>query len=413
MAARGMRPVADQRTERFLGKVTESTARCRGGDRATMFAAEPWVDWQNYWAAGDVTSRAPASARSSGPLDPNTRGIDGALLDLEYQRVELIKFNLFDNSGTYAEYVRGRDGVPGPALKVWDAMRSRRRIRTMRRGRDGTQLCTGELIRFRNLTGICNDIRNPLMGSTGQPFARNVQFESTFPELGNDELARNRHGGRLGLLQPDPQVISRKLFTREQSQPDKCNEGRGLPGHSADANCDYKKAPFFNVLAAFWIQFMTHDWFSHLSEGHNEPELMPIGCASQRVGNVERPLTPERFARSAAAPEIAWTRLCRAGRRPPTFTDGAARTRPAPSRRPRTPSPRGGTPPSSMATTKLRAGASSAIPTTAPSCCWSRRRRTGAGDRLGYLPLFDAADPINPDWSGRKRPPFPTTGRSA
>ena len=47
------------------------------------------------------------------------------------------------------------------------------------------QLCAGELIRFRSLTGICNDIRNPLMGSTGQPFARNVEFETAFPDLGD------------------------------------------------------------------------------------------------------------------------------------------------------------------------------------------------------------------------------------
>ena len=34
----------------------------------------------------------------------NTRGIDGALMDLEYQRMELIKFNLFENK-TYEQYV--------------------------------------------------------------------------------------------------------------------------------------------------------------------------------------------------------------------------------------------------------------------------------------------------------------------
>ena len=68
--------------------------------------------------------RAAASARI-GDRSPraNGRGIDGALLDLEYQRIELIKFNLFDNSGTYEDYVRGRDGVAGRALKVWPAMR--------------------------------------------------------------------------------------------------------------------------------------------------------------------------------------------------------------------------------------------------------------------------------------------------
>src|SRR5204862_794335 len=108
---------------------------------------------------------------------------------------------------------------------------------------------------------------------------------------------------RLGLLKPDPQVISRRLFTRFQTQPDKCNDGLGLPGYSANANCDYKKAPFFNVLAAFWIQFMTHDWFSHLREGHNQPELMPVGCARQLVDNVERSLTPSDVARLECRPD--------------------------------------------------------------------------------------------------------------
>ena len=77
-------------------------------------------------------------------------------------------------------------------------------------GGDGPQLCKGDLIRGRTLTGICNDIKNPLMGSSGQPFARNVEFETTYPDLGKNEMARNRHGDRLGLLKPDPQVISRR-----------------------------------------------------------------------------------------------------------------------------------------------------------------------------------------------------------
>ena len=84
-------------------------------------------------------------------------------------------------------------------------------------GGDGEQVCKGELIRSRTVTGICNDIRNPLMGSTGQLFARNVEFDTTFPELGRNELTKNRHGDRLSLLKPDPQLIGRKLFTRKQS----------------------------------------------------------------------------------------------------------------------------------------------------------------------------------------------------
>ena len=129
------------------------------------------------------------------------------------------------------------------------------------------------------------------MGSTNQPFARNVEFEATFPLLARNELVRNRHGNRLGMLKPDPQVISRKLFSRKQSKPELCNQGYGTPDNPEKAHCDYKPAPFLNVLAAFWIQFMNHDWFSHLIEGHNSSKMMKVGCASKKVNNVETPLT--------------------------------------------------------------------------------------------------------------------------
>ncbi len=218
---------------------------------------------------------------------PAQRGVAGALLDLELQRVELIRFNLFDNSGSYPQFVEGRDGVSGSALKVWPEMRLTSSNPSYSDvGGDGTQVCKGELIRWRTVTGICNDIVNPAMGSSGMLFARNVELDTSFPDLGLNELTRNRHGNRLSLLEPDPQVISRRLFTRVQSDPTKCQEGYGLPGDSKDANCDYKKAPFFNVLAAYWIQFMTHDWFSHLEEGHNQSQYMKVGCETKLVNNV-------------------------------------------------------------------------------------------------------------------------------
>ena len=53
---------------------------------------------------------------------PTNRGVFGALVDLEEQRVALIKFNLFDNAGTYQSYVQGSGGVAGPAVKVWPEM---------------------------------------------------------------------------------------------------------------------------------------------------------------------------------------------------------------------------------------------------------------------------------------------------
>ena len=117
-------------------------------------------------------------------VKPNGRGIDGALMDFEYQRIELIKFNLFDNY-TYETYIEGIGGKPGSTRKRWDEMRldSDSPFFDARWAAKTNRLCSGDLIRCRTLTGICNDIFNPRMGSTGTLFARNVQFESTFPDL--------------------------------------------------------------------------------------------------------------------------------------------------------------------------------------------------------------------------------------
>ena len=298
----GLPRLADVRTRRFEGKVDDARARCRGGENALKGMNTPWVDWAGYWATGDAGSKSPRRDTGSHILDRDQRGLDGALFDLEYQRMELIKFNLFDNS-TYEQYVTGAVGgktVDGSTLKTWKEMRlppEHPQLRNLKIDADGAQLCQGSLIRFRTLSGICNDIRNPAMGSAGQLFARNAAFESTFPDLERNDLAKNRHGGRLSLLTPDPQVISRKLFTRDQSKTPDCNEGHGQP-NSDTADCAYKKAPFFNVLAAYWIQFMTHDWFSHLDEARNDPSriMRNLGCASERVGGVEQPVSDERAA---------------------------------------------------------------------------------------------------------------------
>ena len=208
MVAEGLLKFADIREERFLGKVSEAKSRCRGGERAVARPSSPWIDWSNYWGTGDASSISDRFRPSSHIFSRAERGVDGALLDLELQRMELIKFNLFDNP-TYEHYLIDEDG---PTRNVWSEMRlplGHPRYEVLRVEADGNQLCQGELIRFRTVTGICNDIRNPAMGSTGQLFARNVAFEATFPELGLTEFARNRHGDRIGLLKPDPQVISR------------------------------------------------------------------------------------------------------------------------------------------------------------------------------------------------------------
>src|SRR5258705_1349946 len=53
----GFRPIAATRDQRFMGKVQEATALCRGGTRAVEFRIAPWVDWSNYWGAGDASSK--------------------------------------------------------------------------------------------------------------------------------------------------------------------------------------------------------------------------------------------------------------------------------------------------------------------------------------------------------------------
>ncbi len=193
------RPVAKTRAGRFLGKPdSEARLRCRGaikfpdgadGEKID-YTATPWVDWSNYWAAGDASTLAkekwPWSSRPWRITGPNSRGVNGSLIDLEYERMELVKFNLFDNY-TWETYVRGAQGKHGSAFSVWEEMRlPEDHPQYAAVGGDDEQLCKGDLIRARNLTGICNDLRNPLMGSTNTVFARNMPFETTFPDNGRN-----------------------------------------------------------------------------------------------------------------------------------------------------------------------------------------------------------------------------------
>ena len=424
MIVDGLPLIARDRTDRFQGKVDEAHARCRGGERAVGAMGMPWVDWANYWSAGDASSKSGRRDIGSHIVDRNKRGIDGVLLDIEYQRMELIKFNLFDNK-TFETYAAGGvNGVPGDSarLRVWKEFRlppGDANVGRLAIDADGTQTCKGELIRFRTLTGICNDIRNPAMGSTGQVFSRNVEFESTFPDLERNELAKNRHGGRLSLLRPDPQVISRKLFTRDQSSSPGCNQGRGLEG--ADADCSYKKAPFFNVLAAYWIQFMTHDWFSHLDEARNDQSriMQPLGCTNELVNNTDTAISPARAGQLGCRQDDKMeAALITDSSDPRTFKlDGVDRlTR------------------SYKTTTnhvtawwdasqlygydelsRRRAKRDPADP--AKLAMTPANGSTRAGDRYGYLPQFLApcgpapaaapCDPIQPEWVGQEATAFP------
>ncbi|MEP6620265.1 MAG: peroxidase family protein [bacterium] len=399
----GFRPLSANRATRFLGKVREETARCRGGDKTVTYRSTPWTDWGNYWGTAD------ASSKSFWP-SKNLRGVNGALVDLEYERVELIRFNLFDNSGTFERYITGAKGADGAATKQWTEMRLPPGHPSFAAvGGKGDQRCTGELIRFRTLSGICNDTRNPAMGSAGMLFARNTEFENTFPDRGLDSITRNRHGTRLALLSPDPQVISRRLFTRAQSDSAACNNGYGKPGYAKDANCDYKKAPFFNVIAAYWIQFMTHDWFSHLEEGHNSNQYMPVGCATQRRNGADSALSPADVAKIGCRPADQMERAYAADSTPPkTFHYG---DRDYMSRAPKTftnsntawwdGSQLYGYDDRSRIRVKRDPKDPARLAMLAPATA------NTAGEKQGYLPVLLPTDPQNPDWSGQEATGFP------
>jgi hypothetical protein len=87
----------------------------------------------------------------------------------------------------------------------------------------------------RTIDGTFNDLDDPLMGSKGSRFGRNVPLRYTAAEPAE------------AILDPNPRLISRELLTRDEFQP----------------------ATTLNLLAGAWIQFEVHDWFSH---GKGEPK---------------------------------------------------------------------------------------------------------------------------------------------
>jgi hypothetical protein len=89
-------------------------------------------------------------------------------------------------------------------------------------------------LKARTDDGSYNDLEHPEMGMAGTRFGRNVPLKEAYQDSAN-------------LMNPNPRLVSQKLLTREEFQP----------------------ATILNLLAAAWIQFQTHDWFSH---GDNQPD---------------------------------------------------------------------------------------------------------------------------------------------
>ncbi|MEO1375469.1 MAG: peroxidase family protein [Cyanobacteria bacterium J06635_10] len=82
--------------------------------------------------------------------------------------------------------------------------------------------------------GSFNDLEHPEMGMAGTRFGRNVPLSDAKVDEQN-------------LLEPNPRQVSKLLLARDEFRP----------------------ATILNLHAASWIQFQTHDWFSH---GDNQPD---------------------------------------------------------------------------------------------------------------------------------------------
>ena len=96
--------------------------------------------------------------------------------------------------------------------------------------------------RWRSADGSFNSLDHPRMGMAGARFGRNFPLPECVPD--SDDA----------LLDPSPRVISRELLARRTFIP----------------------ATTLNLLAAAWIQFETHNWFSHGVPGPGNEFKIPL-----------------------------------------------------------------------------------------------------------------------------------------
>ncbi|MCT4641776.1 MAG: hypothetical protein N4A33_05710 [Bacteriovoracaceae bacterium] len=92
----------------------------------------------------------------------------------------------------------------------------------------------------RRIDGTCNDMNDPMEGAAWTRMGRNTK--SIYQKEEHKDL-----------FYPDPRKLSIDLLTRDK----------------------FKPVSFLNLFAVSWIQFMTHDWFSHgVNEADGAYQLM-------------------------------------------------------------------------------------------------------------------------------------------
>ncbi|MBV9311595.1 MAG: hypothetical protein JOZ73_12220, partial [Solirubrobacterales bacterium] len=110
---------------------------------------------------------------------------------------------------------------------------------------------------YRTYDGAQTDPGNPNMGKTGTRFGRNVPPDTTYPE-------------EQSVFDPSPREVSRQLLNRDS----------------------FKPATTLNLLAAAWLQFQNHDWFSH--GDNSETEFLEVPLAGDDDWNGDRVMEVRR-----------------------------------------------------------------------------------------------------------------------
>jgi hypothetical protein len=144
----------------------------------------------------------------------------------------------------------GWDHLPKPLamltlIGIRDRLRAENLYDTGRGAGDRPAVLDGDDSRHltaRTLDGTYNDLNDPLMGSLGSRFGRNVPLDRVYPDPPDK------------LLAPNPRTVSLELLTRDE----------------------FKPATTLNLLAAAWIQFEVHDWFSHGKNEASDPWSIPL-----------------------------------------------------------------------------------------------------------------------------------------
>ncbi len=166
------------------------------------------------------------------------------------------------------------------------------------------------------------------MGSTGMLFARNVQFEATFPELGRDELPATATASASPAEARPAGDQPQALHPRAGRAPTRVADGHGMPGDAGEAQLRLQEGAVLQ--RARRVLDPVHDPRLVLAPGARAQRPHAAHddrLRDERVDGVERPLTPPRPRSSAAGPDDRIdAALVADERRPPHVHRTAAET---------------------------------------------------------------------------------------